>query len=210
MPEQVAIFPLEVVLLPGEVLPLHIFEPRYKLLVRRVLEGRERMGINLLLQGRFHRVGCLAPIQAVLRRYADGRMDIAVQGERRYRVVALDEGSQPYWVASIEWVDDIPEAETPELRRECERLYEELLLLIRGSNEETQQLLEEARQVEQFSFYVGKHIGLEPLQRQQLLELPSEQQRLRWVCHYLQTLLPRLRSLEETVRRIRSNGHFSG
>lgn len=208
MSERLALFPLEIVLLPGERRPLHIFEPRYRLLVRRVLQQQERMGINLLLQERFYPVGCVAELEHVLRRYRDGRFDISVIGRERYRARTVDESSQPYWVAEVEWLYDDPEPVAPSLRRECERLYDELLLLVRGRTPEVQYLLEEAHRTERLSFYLGTQLGLEPLQRQNLLELPSEQRRLQWLHQYLSHLVERLHEMEALIRRIRSNGHF--
>ncbi|MCS6966411.1 MAG: LON peptidase substrate-binding domain-containing protein [Candidatus Kapabacteria bacterium] len=208
MPERIALFPLEVVLLPGEVLPLHIFEPCYRLLIHRVMRGSERMGINLLLEGRFHAIGCLASIEQVLRRYQDGRMDVTVSGLRRYRARTVDEVSQPYWVAEVEWVEDEANAPDPDLRQACEQLYERLLLIIRGHAPEIRELIQEARRVESLSFYLGKQVGLDLLQRQHLLETCSEGQRLQWLQQHLQTIIPRLQEMEAFARRIRSNGHF--
>lgn len=210
MAERLALFPLDIVLLPGERRPLHIFEPRYRLLVHRVLQRQERMGINLMLEGRFYPVGCVAELEHILRRYRDGRFDIAVVGRERYRARSVDETSHPYWVAKVEWVYDDPEPVDPQLRRECEHLYDELLTLVRGRIPEVQFLLEEARRAEPLSFYLGTQLGLEPLQRQNLLELRSEQHRLHWLRQYLAQLVERLREMEAIVRRIRSNGHFPG
>ena len=208
--ERLALFPLELVLLPGERRPLHIFEPRYRLLVRRLLRQQERMGINLLLEGRLYPVGCVAELEHVLRRYRDGRFDILVVGQRRYQIRTVDETSHPYWVADVEWLEDEPEEGASTLRRRCEYLYGELLSLVRGTSPEVEYLLEEARRAEQLSFYLGSQLGLELLQRQRLLELRSERHRLQWLCRYVAQLVRRLREMEAILRRIRSNGHFPG
>lgn len=210
MPERIAIFPLELVLLPGETVPLHIFEPRYKLLVRRVLQGQEQMGINLVLEGHLHEVGCRAEVARVLRRYRDGRMDIAVLGQERYRLQTLDEISQPYWVGHVEWITDEADPQVEPLQAACLALYERLLLLLRGSPAAVEELLQDARHAEPLSFYLARQLGLEPLQRQHLLQMRSEHQRLQWLQEYFQALLPRLEEMERISRRIRSNGHFPG
>ncbi|MCS7176942.1 MAG: LON peptidase substrate-binding domain-containing protein [Candidatus Kapabacteria bacterium] len=209
MAERIAVFPLPTVLLPGEVIPLHIFEPRYKLLVQRVLDGRERMGINLLWQGRFYGVGCVSALREVFRRYRDGRMDIAVEGVQRYQTLSLDERTHPYWTAEVEWLLDEEDTAPDELRQACVELYARFLQLLRGTTPDVEELiLADSRQAEPLSFFIGRQLGLEVLQRQHLLELRSERQRLEWLRAHLERLLPRLEQLELFVRRVRSNGHF--
>ncbi len=206
--ERIALFPVEHVLLPEEVLPLHIVEPRYQLLLQRVFQRQERMGINLLLEGRMHEIGCLAQPYEILRRYRDGRLDVAVVGGQRYRVRQLDQHSSPYWIAEVEWWLDRPEEPDPALRQQCQQLYAEVLRLLRGSDPALDERLSEARQARLLSFYLGWQLGLEPLQRQELLQMRSEQQRLHWIAEFLRLFLSRWHQLEAYIQRVRSNGHF--
>jgi Lon protease-like protein len=118
------LFPLHSVLCPGVALPLHIFEERYRRMVRRCLERREPFGVVLLqggqeagpLHGRIARVGTTALIRQA-GRYPDGRLDIVTVGDRRFRVESLDRTSEPYLVGRVHLLEEPvgPETEAREL-----------------------------------------------------------------------------------------------
>jgi len=88
-PERIPLFPLNVVLLPGASLPLHIFEPRYKEMVKDCLEEKSEFGMLLALPKGVAKVGCTAEILEVVKSYNDGRMDIVTVGRIPFRVVEL-------------------------------------------------------------------------------------------------------------------------
>src|SRR6266851_9190223 len=88
-PERIALFPLNVVLLPGATLPLHIFEPRYRQMVRRSVDKKSEFGVLLALPKGIVRVGCTAEITEVVKRYNDGRMDIITVGRSPFRITEL-------------------------------------------------------------------------------------------------------------------------
>src|SRR2546425_8796358 len=88
-PERIPLFPLNVVLLPGAALPLHIFEPRYRQMVKNCLKEKSEFGMLLSLPKGVVRVGCTAEIAEVAKRYDDGRMDILTVGRAPFRAVEL-------------------------------------------------------------------------------------------------------------------------
>src|SRR5438046_8911404 len=88
-PERIPLFPLNVVLLPGAELPLHIFEPRYRQMVKDCLEEKSEFGMVLSLDKGVARVGCTAEIVQVAKRYPDGRMDILTIGRADLRHVEI-------------------------------------------------------------------------------------------------------------------------
>ena len=88
-PERIPLFPLNVVLLPGAELPLHIFEPRYREMVRNALENKTEFGMLLSLPKGLARFGCTAEILEVLKREDDGTMDILTVGRAPFRVLEL-------------------------------------------------------------------------------------------------------------------------
>ena len=90
-PDRISLFPLNVVLFPGELLPLHIFEPRYRRMVRECLDAKAHFGMLLALPNGVAHVGCSAEILEVTKRYDDGRMDILAQGKRRFEIQSLNE-----------------------------------------------------------------------------------------------------------------------
>jgi uncharacterized protein len=117
--ETVPLFPLGTVLLPGASLPLHIFEPRYRQLTIDLVTGAvpgRSFGVIAVKQGldsveETHDIGCTALLREA-RRLPDGRFDIVTRGERRFRLLDIDNTSAPYLIGSIEWVpDDQPAAE---------------------------------------------------------------------------------------------------
>jgi uncharacterized protein len=111
--ETVPLFPLGTVLLPGASLPLHIFEPRYRQLTVDLVTGAvpgRSFGViavkpGLDSDGETHEIGCTAVLREA-RRLPDGRFDIVTRGEKRFRLLDVDDTSAPYLVGSIEWVPD--------------------------------------------------------------------------------------------------------
>src|SRR5690242_17414762 len=88
-PDRIPLFPLNVVLLPGADLPLHIFEPRYRQMIRHCVKEKSEFGILLALSKGIVRVGCTAEVVDVVKRYNDGRMDILTVGRSPFRIVEL-------------------------------------------------------------------------------------------------------------------------
>ncbi|HEX2264118.1 MAG TPA: LON peptidase substrate-binding domain-containing protein [Pseudonocardiaceae bacterium] len=114
MAETVPLFPLGTVLLPGASLPLHIFEPRYRQLTVDLVTGAvpgRSFGVIAVKQGletaeeTTHDIGCTAVLREA-RRLPDGRFDIVTRGEKRFRLLDIDQTSAPYLVGSVEWVPD--------------------------------------------------------------------------------------------------------
>ena len=111
------LFPLGTVLFPGLLLPLHVFEDRYRALVRDLVAGPEEtraFGVVAIREGRevgdggirsLHQVGCLADLRQV-ERHADGRFDIVATGARRFRIASIDATSRPYLQAEVEFLDE--------------------------------------------------------------------------------------------------------
>jgi hypothetical protein len=120
------LFPLDLALLPGALLPLHVFEPRYRALVRLSLEGDRPFGMVRMHDGNLAPVGCGARIVQVLQAYPDGRSDILVRGEERFSLLDLREHADGYLEGRAVVVHDEPDsAPDPEDRRLLERLVRE-------------------------------------------------------------------------------------
>ncbi len=104
-PERIPLFPLNVVLLPGAELPLHIFEPRYRAMVNDCLEEKSEFGMLLSLPNGVARVGCTAEILQVAKRYEDGRMEILTVGRVPFRVVELLT-ENPLMEGQVDYLED--------------------------------------------------------------------------------------------------------
>lgn len=200
--ERLPLFPLEVVLYPGEQLPLHIFEPRYRRLVTRCLEEDRPFGIVLAEAGKLAQVGSLARITRVLARYGDGRMDILVTGEDRFRIVQLY-SDEPYLTADVERI--VEPWEVPE-RALRERLITQHMRLLELVGRTVRPSLYE--NVRYLSYVIAPNAGLTVQQQQEVLELLTENERVAYLVSHLERLLPQVEQMEAVRRRVQSNGHF--
>src|SRR5579863_667035 len=99
------LFPLQVVLLPGAELPLHIFEDRYKEMMGEVIRDRQEFGVVLANEKGIVNTGCTATIDRVLREYPDGRMDILTRGRRRFEILLLND-ERAFLRGSVDFFDD--------------------------------------------------------------------------------------------------------
>jgi ATP-dependent Lon protease len=200
--DRLPLFPLERVLYPEERLPLHIFEPRYKLMIRRCLETGIPFGIVMMKDDDLRRVGCTATVDRVLNEYDDGRMDILVSGQNRFKVVELFD-DQPYLSADVELFDDTVDVVPSDLKERAITQHMKLLELAGKVMRPT--MYQSTRQV---SFVLARNAGLSVEQKQDLLENLSEHARISYLVDYFEALIPQVESAEGVRRKIRSNGHF--
>lgn len=104
------LFPLEVVLMPGGHLPLHIFEERYKEMIGEALREKTEFGVVLVTGKGLTEVGCSATIEGVLKEYPDGRLDIVTLGRRRFEILLVNE-EREFLQGAVEFFDDDPDAD---------------------------------------------------------------------------------------------------
>jgi Lon protease-like protein len=198
------LFPLQVVLFPQSVLPLHIFEERYKQLIHECLDGEREFGINLVLETTLAHVGCTAVVLKVVKRYADGRMDILVEGKRRYKLDDMVTASTLYSVGRVSMLPSTEERVDTALALETVRLHNQLVELVYRQED---YLLEYDPANPLFSFKIAQKAGMELAQRQTLLETDSENARLLMLHDYFLDVIPKLERLGEVERIIKSDGY---
>jgi Lon protease-like protein len=203
--ERLPLFPLKVVLFPNSALPLHIFEERYKTLINECLheQGKE-FGINLKDDDEVKRVGCSAVVREVLQQYTDGRLDIVVEGRRRYELHTIDEKSAPYAVGHVTFFTNEPHEVDIALADRTARLYNSLIQIVYKEKLPKLSLDALARNV---SYVIAQKSGLTLAQRQDLLQMRSENQRLMTLFDYLTTVLPKLHQLQEVQRIVGNDGY---
>ena len=202
----IGLFPLNLVLFPHTQVPLHIFEPRYRTLINESLATGVEFGINLVDQGHLHQVGCLAKVVDVTERFTDGRLDIIIEGTRRFRLIDVEEGEQPYVVGHIEYVDDEPMPIDPSLVAECANLHNQIIDLVYGRSGpyfDPSYIGDKPA-----SFLIAPKAGLAADQKQQLLELTTENARLELLRDHLAAMVPTVRKAEMMQRIIRSDGYI--
>lgn len=202
MSELLPLFPLELVLFPGMSLPLHIFEPRYKEMIRLCLEHRQKFGVILALQEAIPRVGCSAAIVKVVRRYDHGRMDILTVGQKRFRVVKLLE-DLPYLQGSVDVLADEEESTLePDSSARLRKLYEEIFSRVNGR---AAGALEEEPGFP-LSYEIAAELPLALDYKQKLLEMLSEGERRKSLADHLESWLAKLKRLDEVKRKAAGNG----
>ena len=203
--ELLPLFPLQVVLFPHAALPLHIFEERYRTLLRTCIRESSEFGVVMMKGEELADVGCSAAVTSVLQMYEDGRMDVLVEGRRRFRTEHVDDTRAPYLVGTVEYIEE--RGELPEMARfsETVRLYNQLVTLVYAGKVK---LLDPEVLLPDLSFVMAQKAGMELEQRQELLEGETEDERLGMLHEYLTAVLPRLKKLEEVERVIRSDGYL--
>jgi len=200
-PDRIPLFPLNVVLLPGAELPLHIFEPRYREMVRKCMAQRSEFGMLLSMPDGIARVGCTAEILEVLTQYSDGRMDIVTVGRIPFRAVELF-SENPLLEGQVDYLEDC-EISNALPSRELVELYETCHTLIFGDYPKN--LTAEAPRC--FSFRVAAALPMDLLWKQQLLELRTESDRQERLASYLRGWAPHLQKVGTARAQSAGNGH---
>lgn len=200
---ELPIFELPAVLLPGELMPLHIFEERYKRMIGHCLETEEPFGIVLRddeLGAR--RIGCTARVTEVIEQFEDGRMNIVVTGELPFRVLERFETAEypAGEVAPVEPEDQTPELTDPAAAADARDAFAELVRRVSGSPPDQDEL------TECDSYDLAARVELPVDTKQRLLELRSEDERMATLAGALRDLVQTLRRSREIAERARMNG----
>lgn len=200
------LFPLELVLFPGQTLPLHIFEDRYKEMIGECHQKNTEFGVILAKENSIANVGCTASITAVTRRYDDGRLDIETGGRRRFEVLFLDQ-ERSFLRAAVQFFDDEDTSDpNPEGRSRALSLHAQVLELLFNDPEERKRN-EADPQARLLSFLMLASLPVDNDFKQTILALRSEAERLGRVTDCLDKLLSHLRLVSTVRARAGSNGH---
>jgi Lon protease-like protein len=194
------LFPLNVVLLPGTDLPLHIFEPRYRQMVRECLDTQTPFGMLLALPNGIAGTGCTAEILEVTKRYPDGRCDILTVGRSPFRVVHLF-NDEPLLRGEVDFLEDRPSPINSRVCRELNDLYETCHTLIFGDYPSDLCSTPDS----DISYEVAAKLPMDLLWKQCILELRSEVERQERLVAYLREWAPHLEKTT-TLRARAANG----
>jgi Lon protease-like protein len=199
------LFPLGLVALPSELIPLHIFEERYKTMIGRCRTEPSEFGIVWMADDGLRQIGCACEIAEVLDELEDGRINLVARGTRPFRIEARQE-ELPYPAGTVEFLDDRDEEIDLDAGREAREAYAEL---VRQATDRTP----EPAELEAMSAYemaATVEFGLDA--KQGLLDLRSETARLKLVTRLFRAAVKRLDFVERARARARSNGkvNFGG
>ena len=196
------LFPLDLVLLPAEVLPLHIFEPRYRTMISNAYDNQEEFGIVQRVDKTLERVGCAAKVREVTERFDDGRFNIRAIGTRRFVVRSLDSSGECLHGVIEFFGDDSP---------------------AQANAAKVQALLKAARKVRRLvgrgaadwepnhpwlSFKIGADLPLAAGTKQRLLGTRSEVERVELLTRYLRGVIAKRDKRKERERIARGNGRL--
>ena len=204
MPD-IPLFPLNVVLMPGAPMPLHIFEERYKQMVNECLEGESEFGMVLADESGTREVGCTARIVELVERYEDGRMLILVEGSRRFKLKNVLAG-KPYYVGEIEFLEDRVEEDVDALAEENISLLERVV----EAATEGSVGIEIEPPYRNLSFAIAGRVEFDLETRQQILELTSERERLEKIRDLLSDAAEGLENERRAREKAQKNGHLRG
>jgi Lon protease-like protein len=200
----IPVFPLGIVVYPGEIVNLHIFEPRYKQLVSECHSEKKPFGIPAVIDNRLNEMGTLVQITELVKQYENGEMDIRTQGLRVFRVLELIK-TVPDKLFSGAIVNYPDNTEGPGKRAlmtkviEAIRHLHQLLNITKEFNKPDEELV---------SYDIAHHAGLSLEQEYELLGLLREEQRQEYLKRHLGKVLPVIAEMETLKDKVKLNGHF--
>ena len=193
------LFPLEIVLFPGAPLPLHIFEPRYKEMIAECLEQKRPFGMVRAKENALASVGCSATILNVIKKYDDGRLDIAAEGVQRFEIESLNQ-ERSYLQGEVTYFDDDPSQVGSAPKQTLIQLHEQLFSIL-GHNVEIQ------RDADPLSFQLAHELPVDLDFKQALLEMKTEAERIETLTEYYRATIPKVEKTLLARERAGRNGH---
>jgi Lon protease-like protein len=197
--EHFPLFPLELVALPHELIPLHIFEERYRVMVARCLEERREFGIVWASEDGVRTTGCACTIEKVLHEHDDGRLDILARGTRPLRVLG-DLDAVPYPAAHVELLDEPSDPADPATEEAAHAAYGDLVREVTDEEPESERLAA----MDAYAMAATVELGLDA--KQGLLDMRSEDARLRLVTRLFRAAVHRMDMVDRAQARAASNG----
>jgi len=194
------LFPLDLVLLPGTPLPLHIFEPRYKEMIGECLANDTPFGVIRALDEGMAEVGCTAEIVTVTKEYPDGRLDLVAEGRKRFEILELNQ-DRSFLQAEVLLVPDEPGPSADNHTARAIQVHQEILSLA-GAVQDLSAADQSA-----LSFYLAGSLPLDLDFKQKLLAMRTESERIQAVALYLESILPNLRRAARAREKAGGNGH---
>jgi Lon protease-like protein len=195
----IPLFPLEIVLFPGAPLPLHIFEPRYKEMIGECLEQKRPFGMVRVKENALAAIGCSAAILNVIKKYDDGRLDIAAEGRKRFEIESLNH-ERSFLQGEVAYFDDEPSEVGNGPQQALIELHEQLFSILG-------QTTEVRRDAPSLSFHLASELPVDLDFKQALLEMKSEAERIETLTEYYRATIPKVEQTLRARERASRNGH---
>ena len=199
----IPIFPLSIVVYPGEDLNLHIFEPRYKQLISECIAAKKPFGIPVVISNNMNELGTLVEITELSKTYENGEMDIKTKGQKIFRILEVikEIPDKLYGGAIVNYPKNV-EYGNRFLMQKVIKAIRELHKLLKVSNKFKKP------ESELWSYDVAHHAGLSLDEEYEILDLMNEQQRQEYLKRHLAKVLPVVAEMETLKEKIKLNGHF--
>ena len=199
----IPIFPLGIVVYPGEALNLHIFEPRYRQLIQDCDKSKKPFGIPSVINDKICEMGTLVEIVEITQVYDDGKMDIRTKGLEVFRMLEIikELPDKLYSGAIVNYPEHDKKGNKVLMLRLIEKIREmhKLLKIEKEFKKQDNELC---------TYDVAHHAGLSLTEEYELLELPKELQRQEYLKRHLKKVVPMLNEMEHLKERVKLNGHF--
>lgn len=199
----IPIFPLSLVVYPGEHLNLHIFEPRYKQLIQECVDQHKSFGVPVVIQNKVKELGTLVQITEIVKVYDSGEMDIKTEGLRVFRVLEIirEIPDKLYSGAIVNY--------PPNVEQGKKALMEKVVAAIKELHKLLKVQKPFPKQEDMLSSYdVAHHAGMTLDEEYEFLSLHSELHRQEYLKRHLAKVLPVVAEMESLKERIKLNGHF--
>jgi Lon protease-like protein len=199
----IPIFPLEIVVYPGEKVNLHVFEDRYKQLISECYKDKKPFGIPPVIKNQISETGTLLEITEIAKQYDDGRMDISVKGIGVYRVLEIIDSipAKLYSGAIVKHLENDNDSTNKHLQKIIDGIRElHNLLHVDKQFDKPDELLK--------SYDIAHHAGLSLQEEYEMLCLLREDQRIEYLRLHLKKIIPMAAGIENLKKKIQLNGHF--
>ena len=193
------LFPLEIVVFPGAPLPLHIFEPRYKEMIGECLSQNRAFGLVRAKENAVSAIGCSATILEVIKKYDDGRLDIAAEGAQRFEIIQVNQ-ERSFLQAEVAFFDDEPSVVSKSAADSVVQLHEQLFAVLGRT-------VEVERDAAYLSFRLAQDLPVDLDFKQTLLEMKSEAERVEILTEYYKATIPKIENSLRVRQRASGNGH---
>ena len=199
----IPIFPLNIVVYPGENLNLHIFEPRYKQLINECKETKKPFGIPVVIDNKVQEFGTLLEVVEVSKQYESGEMDIKTKGIKVFRMLEQikDIPEKLYSGAIVSYPENYSNGSSGLMKMVMNNLRQlhQLIKVEKNFNKEDKELT---------AFEIAHHIGLSLEEEYEVLLLQDELQRQEYLKRHLLKAIPMAQGMEQLKEKIKLNGHF--
>ncbi len=199
----IPLFPLNIVVYPGEQLNLHIFEPRYKQLIQECFQDKKPFGIPTVLQGQISEMGTLVDILSIEKEHENGEMDIKTTGVKVFTLLEIikDIPNKLFMGGIVTYPNNVAVGIDHKMNNILEtlRYFHQLLELTKEYKKEDADLT---------TYDIAHHVGMSLEQEYELLQLLREDQRQEYIQRHLKKIIPTIEELKNLKKRIQMNGHF--